>query len=135
MSFSLAEKSAALGVVPRGFFSAAGFPPVFAVAKQQEPSNPFYVLLVLLGVVFFVTACAYGVMAFKAARPAAGSHEAPHALLQFLDRHGVILLIAEVGLLAVACFGAMATDRYWVRRAERQKTRDTSKTPRFPTGP
>ena len=39
------------------------------MAKAREPVNPFYVLLVLLGIVFLVTACAYGVMAYRALSP------------------------------------------------------------------
>ena len=32
------------------------------MARNQEGTNPFYILLVIAGVAFTVTACAYGVM-------------------------------------------------------------------------
>ncbi len=38
------------------------------MAKKKSGINPFYVLLAPLGIVFTITACAYGVMAFKAVR-------------------------------------------------------------------
>jgi hypothetical protein len=91
------------------------------VAKPKEPFNPFYALLVLLGVIFFVTASAYGVMAFKAVQaPVAEDVATPHPLLVFLDQHGMQLLVVELVLLALATFGAMGTDRYWINRAERR---------------
>jgi hypothetical protein len=34
--------------------------------KKKSRTNPFYVLLVIFGVAFSLTACAYGVMAFRA---------------------------------------------------------------------
>lgn len=86
------------------------------MAKQREPFNPFYGLLVVLGVVFLLTACAYYVMAYRAIRPpaAAGAEAAPgdHPLTRFLDRNGIQLLGWELALLAGATFGAMWLDRF-----------------------
>ena len=86
--------------------------------------NPFYVLLVLVGIAFTLTACAYGVMAFKVVRTKQsineqqpGEQNAGAALLAYLDEHGAALLGLEVALLALCTAGAMATDRYWHRRA------------------
>jgi len=81
--------------------------------------NPFYVLLVIVGTAFAITACAYGVMTFtemRGAAPAAGRG----ALLAFMKRHGNSLLAGELLVLAVATTGAIATDRFWQRRGERQ---------------
>ena len=55
------------------------------MARQKEPINPFYILLVALGVVFLITACAYGVMAYRAIAPARANVQ-PHPLTAFLDR-------------------------------------------------
>jgi hypothetical protein len=85
------------------------------VAKRKEAINPFYPLLVAFGVVFFVTACAYGVMAFRAVGAAPGA-ETEHVMLVFLNRHGLLLLGAELALLAAASLAAMGTDSYWTRR-------------------
>lgn len=76
----------------------------------RRPFNPFYPLLVAAGVLFTVTATAYGVMAFTDVRgglpdPAEGG------LLVALDRHGLKLLAAELLVLAIATVGAIASDR------------------------
>jgi hypothetical protein len=97
------------------------------VAKPKEPVNPFYVLLVVVGVVFLVTACAYGVMAYRAIAPRAGAEVGQHPMTHFLDRHGITLLAWELGLLAAATFAAMWLDRY---RLLRQRPPTSSQTDR-----
>jgi hypothetical protein len=87
--------------------------------KKTPIANPFYAVLVVAGVIFFVTACAYGVMAFRAVSPRTQVAEtAGHPLLRFLDDYGGRLLAAEVVVLALASFAAMGTDDYWTRRGE-----------------
>jgi hypothetical protein len=94
-----------------------------AVARKVAVVNPFYVVLVLAGTVFCVTACAYGVMAFRDLK---GGHAAVDAdsggLMEFLDQHGAKLLAAEVAVLALATVGAMWTDSFWTRRAAEQRS-------------
>ena len=99
------------------------------MTKKAGGVNPFYVLLVLIGIAFTLTACAYGVMAFKVVRTKQHAGEqhigeqhadrqpAGAALLAYLDKHGAALMGVEVALLALCTAGAMATDRYWYRRA------------------
>jgi hypothetical protein len=93
------------------------------VARRQA-INPFYPLLVIAGVAFAVTAFAYGVMALKAISPADG--DAKHPLLVFLDDHGMALMAVELGALAVTCFLAMGTDRFWSRRGADEKVDSAS---------
>ncbi len=81
-------------------------------------ANPFYALLVVAGIAFSITACAYGVMTLRAVSPHA--HAANHPLLKFLENHGSQLLIAEIVVLAIATFAAIGTDDYWTRRASQQ---------------
>ena len=100
------------------------------MAQQKKAINPFYVLLVIAGVAFALSACAYGVMAVKmlhAANPAgaAGSTQKSDDslnqdgnLMEFLDQHGTTLLLVEIAILAVCTFAAIATDGFWIRRAE-----------------
>ena len=82
------------------------------MAKLREPVNPFYVLLVMLGVVFLVTACAYGAMAYRAISPTAARELHEHPLTDYLDRNGMALLGWELALLAAASFAAMGLDRF-----------------------
>ncbi len=102
------------------------------MAKNREAFNPFYVVLVLVGVAFSVTACAYGVMTFVSLRAAeAGQNPValPSSLAKFMNDHGERLLGGELLLLAVATVGAISTDRYWQRRAaERQPEKITGQT-------
>lgn len=87
-------------------------------ATKRSAKNPFYVLLVILGVAFVLTACAYSVMALKATRQANPRESGGGAaLLEFLNRHGDALMGGELALLAIATVGAISTDRYWMRRA------------------
>ena len=82
--------------------------------KPQSVTNPFYVLLLLAGVLFVITACAYFTMAV---READGAASAGHGLMKFLSQYGLQLLIGELLLLAIGTFGAISTDEYWSRRA------------------
>lgn len=87
----------------------------------KKPVNPFYVLLVLAGVAFFVTACAYGTMALREFRAPAGDAAATESgLLTILDRHGAATLGVEIAVLAVTTFAAMAYDEY-LGRQEKQR--------------
>jgi hypothetical protein len=90
------------------------------MAGKKKPFNPFYPLLVIVGVAFSITACAYGVMTVKMLQPAGAEEvrQADTGLLPFLDRHGMTLLLSELGALAVLTFAAIGTDDFWTRRAE-----------------
>lgn len=92
------------------------------MAKKAAGINPFYVLLVLIGIAFTLTACAYGVMAFKVVRTKerAADQPAGAALLTYLDEHGAKLMAIELALLGLCSVAAMATDRYWIRREEKR---------------
>ena len=87
----------------------------------KGPGNPFYVLLVLAGLVFFVTACAYGMMALREFRAPAGETAMPSELLTFLNERGALLLGIEIAVLASATFAAMAYDQRLSRREQRRK--------------
>jgi hypothetical protein len=92
------------------------------VARQKQSVNPFYPLLVIAGIAFCVTACAYGVMAVRAIHPQPNvPSESGFQLMSFLNRNGPALLVAELMILAVSSVLAISTDRYW---AKRKKERD-----------
>jgi hypothetical protein len=90
--------------------------------RNQKFVNPFYALLVVAGVAFALTATAYGVMAFREARPptansAQNAAAAEHPLMAWMSRHGEAALVCELTFLAVCTFGAIGTDDYWQRRS------------------
>jgi hypothetical protein len=94
--------------------------------RSLKFKNPFYALLVIVGVVFALTATAYCVMAFREARPPAviadaGIPTAPHPLVAWMHQNGEVALMIELGFLAVFVVGAIATDNYWQKRAANQR--------------
>jgi len=89
------------------------------MAGSQISKNPFYFLLVVVGVMFAVTAFAYGVMTLHAIRisgeppvATAGSHP----LLVWLGSHGDYLLLGEIAALGLLTFAAIGTDDFWERK-------------------
>jgi hypothetical protein len=86
------------------------------VAKAKSPVNPFYVLVAVVGVVFVVTACAYGTMAYRAIAPAVAVQSRNQGLMGFLDRYGVQSLSLELVALGVVSLGAMWLDQVRTRR-------------------
>jgi hypothetical protein len=84
----------------------------------RKSANPFYALLVVIGLAFVVTAAAYGVMATREARAAAtGTPATDHALMRWMHEHGNTALLSELALLGACTFGAIGTDEFWQRRA------------------
>jgi hypothetical protein len=84
---------------------------VTRVAKAKEKVNPFYALVVVLGITFAVTTFAYGTMAYRAVSPAAAVIDQRPGLMSLVDRYGVTTMGVELGLLGGATFGAMWLDR------------------------
>ena len=78
--------------------------------------NPFYVLLVLAGAVFCVTACGYGVMAVRqlhAVPPDVAAVPSGEGFLEWMDQHGPTAMLVELIILGVATVAAIGTDHYW----------------------
>ena len=73
-------------------------------------------MLVVAGVVFCVTACAYGVMTVRKLR---NPYEAdPPVFIQWMDEYGFQTMMIELVVLAFTCFAAMGTDSFWSRRSD-----------------
>ena len=85
---------------------------------QQKPVNPFYVALVPAGIVFAVTACAYGVMTVRGLDP---HHAANDGLIRLMEQRGLVILVVELALLAVLTVAAIGTDDFWMRRFEQSQ--------------
>lgn len=81
---------------------------------QKKPFNPFYAALVVVGVVFAITACAYGVMTVRLLDPRLADEG---GLVGLMNQHGLKMLVGELGVLAVLTVAAITTDDYFVRRA------------------
>ncbi|MEX2092422.1 MAG: hypothetical protein WD971_07080 [Pirellulales bacterium] len=89
---------------------------------SKKSANPFYALLIVVGLAFVVTAAAYGVMAVRESRAAVtGEAVADHPLMRWMHEHGNAALVAELALLGVCTFGAIGTDEFWQRRATRRR--------------
>ncbi len=99
------------------------------MSRVKKTINPFYILLVLVGFAFVVTACAYGMMAYRDVTAADGVGSA--GLLHLMNAHGGTILAVEVVLLGLFTVGAIGTDEFWQRRqaatnAEPSRNRTTS---------
>ena len=77
---------------------------------QRKRKNPFYVLLMIVGTMFALTACAYGVMTVRMGRAAP-----PTPGDQFFDAYGMWLMGGQLTLLTLLTFAAIGTDDYWTR--------------------
>jgi uncharacterized membrane protein len=84
---------------------------------QKKWKNPFYALLVPVGLAFVVTGFAYSFMAFQVVN--AGSKRATlhaeHPLFVWLRANGSTAMLVEVAVLAVLTIGAIGTDSWWTR--------------------
>ena len=85
-------------------------------SKERKKKNPFYTLLIWVGILFAVTATSYGVMTVSFLRASEEISEASspddnyHPLFHFLDENGFDLMLAELGVLGVLTFAAIAYD-------------------------
>ena len=91
------------------------------MARQKEPINPFYLLVVVVGMVFLITAFGYGAMSYRAIAPRGGQAPAAHPLMAFLDANGMQMMAVELVLLGAATCGAMWLDRFRSQRDQRQR--------------
>lgn len=85
------------------------------MSRKRKFLNPFFVLLGLVGSIFFLSAFLYGVQMFRAARNWA-EREPIHPLMHFFQEHGTTVLVIELAVLAVLTVSAIWTDDYWAQR-------------------
>ena len=86
--------------------------------KKKKPVNPFYLLLLIAGCAFAITACAYGAMTVRelgqSRLPRSMSQENPvngQGFNELMDQHGLSIMIVELALLGIGTFGAIAYDQ------------------------
>jgi hypothetical protein len=88
------------------------------VAKsKRKATNPFYVVLMVVGVAFALTASAYGWSARLKLDPQ--QFDRNEAFIQIMDDYGIPAMVVELGLLTVLTFLAIGTDDFWEKRAQR----------------
>ena len=80
--------------------------------------NPFYAALMVVGLTFALTTCAYTVMSFRKLDPMLADEPGLTALM---EHHGLQIMVGELAVLAVLTFAAMGTDDFWTRRDEAKK--------------
>jgi hypothetical protein len=81
----------------------------------SQAANPFYVLSIVAGVAFAITACAYGVMTVRGLDPHAADEG---GLVGLMDEHGLAIMLVELSVLGVLTVLAIGTDDFWTRRGE-----------------
>jgi hypothetical protein len=88
-----------------------------------KPTNPLYVALLPVGVLFALTACAFVVMTMRGQDPQRGAET---GLVAILAEHGVWIMGVELGALAILTVAAIASDDFWMRRLARANDRPDS---------
>lgn len=112
------------------------------MAKKKHV-NPFYILLVIAGAAFAITAFAYGVMTVRqlqASRmagydpPADASEKSLYAsadndrFSEIVSKYGGQLMVGELILLTIGTVGAIAYDQRLDRQEEQEKDNATPTT-------
>ncbi len=81
---------------------------------KTKPKNPLFILLLIVGTIFALTACGYGAMAVRMSRTdqlTAGD--------QFFDAYGMWIMLGELAALTILTFAAILTDDYWTSVGKR----------------
>jgi uncharacterized protein (UPF0333 family) len=78
--------------------------------------NPFYTLLIPVGLVFVITVFVYVLMASTelSGTKREVRDQANQPLFTWLNEHGTKLVLWELGVLGVLTVGAIATDSWWI---------------------
>src|SRR5579871_412410 len=93
--------------------------------NDREPRNPFYILLIIAGFAFVMTALAYALVpVLEQKAREAGSPPPPSPLRDSLRNDGWIWLLAEAAIIAVLSLASMGYDR-WLRTLKERRERET----------
>jgi len=80
-------------------------------------TNPFTVLLGIVGIAFTLTAASYCVSVLRGVRPTARA--TTHTFDTLMAGHGTAILAGELVLLAISTAGSIAVDSWFGRQARR----------------
>lgn len=102
----------------------------------RKRTNPFNVVLGVVGILFTITAMSYCVFVLRGVQAAAsnGTERRP-VFEQFMDTYGTSVLVAQLAVLAVATVGAVAFDNAEGQRerARRQEAAQRDRSGALPT--
>jgi uncharacterized protein (UPF0333 family) len=86
------------------------------VLSLKKFKNPFYTLLIPVGLVFVITVFVYVLMASTelSGTKREVREQANQPLFTWLSEHGTKLVLWELGVLGVLTIGAIATDSWWM---------------------
>lgn len=98
---------------------------------RTKPINPFYAALLAAGIAFAITALVYTTMMVRGANPHLAAEQ---GLVGWMARHGGLILVVELAILALLTFAAIGTDEWWARRASSPEPAgdDLGRTPERP---
>lgn len=97
----------------------------------RKRTNPFNVVLGIVGILFTITAMSYCVFVLRGVQAAAvNATESRPAFEQFMDAYGTSILVGQLAVLAVATVGAVAFDNAEGKRelARRHKAAQLAET-------
>jgi hypothetical protein len=95
------------------------------MAATKEPRNPFYLMLLIVGMGFIITVLAYALVPWlEDAAERAGTKPPPSPFRDALKNQGWIWVLVEVALLVILGLASMGLDRY--RRWQQEKTAATN---------
>ena len=81
--------------------------------SEREPRNPFYFLLLVMGMVFIITVLAYALVPWlEDFAKKAGELPPPSPFRDSLREQGWIWVLVEVGILILLGLASMGLDRY-----------------------
>jgi hypothetical protein len=86
------------------------------VPRNRLFVNPIFVVAIAIGIVFAVTAFAYGVMTLRAIRLGPMDVADGQSLMGLIDRWGMMAMSIELTLLAAATVSAIWLDSYFEDR-------------------
>lgn len=91
---------------------------------RRQPTNPFYIVLGIVGFLFTITAASYCLSVLRGVRPETANTQRAHPLEELMDRHGTSLLVGQLVILAIATVGAVAVDHVAGERVRRSRLTD-----------
>jgi len=106
------------------------------MSTPSEPRNPFYLLLLLVSLLFVITALAYALVPTLEGMAYDAGHDVEHsAVRDSLVNDGWLWLLIEVAAIVVLGLASMGYDRLRSLQKERSQATIPPSKPEEPTSP